>query len=160
MKADRKRLDQCQMTRFQRIVEDQLFGRQHDLVGQAAILLHAKRLVITARIEPALAAGRTFTAICVRQHDHPLAAGVGGADALACFNDLAADLVPRNTRQLHQRIKPLESVQVAAAEPHMPNPHADMPRQQRRFVDFCKTGNVFALDAQSFDHRIIPVSHH
>lgn len=122
MEANRKRLDQRQMTGRQCLIEDQFFGRQHDLVGQSAILLHAERLVITARIELTFATGRAFTAIRIRQHDNPLAFDIGSADTLSGFHDLAADFMPGNARQLHQRIKPLEGVQIAAAETHVPNP--------------------------------------
>ncbi|MDT4882227.1 hypothetical protein FQZ97_1181590 [compost metagenome] len=104
MKTNRKRLDQCEMTRRKRIVEDQLFGWQYDLLCQSTILLNTERLVVTAGIQSAFSARRAGAAIGVRQHDNALALGVGSTHALTCLDDLATNFVTRNTGKFHEWI--------------------------------------------------------
>ncbi len=123
MKTDRQGFDESEPPRRQCVIHNELGGGKDDLFGQPTILLYAKRLIIPAGVQPALAARRACSAVGIRHDDDPGAHAKLAADTRSDFKHFAADLMPGDARKLDQRIEALERVEVAAAQTDMP--HAD-----------------------------------
>jgi hypothetical protein len=154
MEADGQGLHKGEETRSKSVIQDQFIGREHDLFRKSTVLLDAQRTVIAAGIHATLTARRACAAAGVRKDDDAPAWLIGGRDVRSDLDDLAADLVPWNPRQCHERVETSKRVEITSADADMTDGNADITVPELLARDIGKAADAFTFDQQSFHVKI------
>jgi hypothetical protein len=153
MGADGEKFDHRRLIERDAFGADEIVFGHADIIGHAAVDVHAEHRQALAAIGLAAPAGDTGAAVEIGDDRDGLAGleAAAGADRV----DLAGEFMADDARIFEIGLRPLEYMQVGAANAGAAQPDARLARLQRRFWPF-DDGEFAGFDAEQGSHRAAP----
>ena len=147
--ADAERLDKRERLRWQPLAVVDALDRHRDVLGEAALALHAHRLVVGAGVDKAAAAGvaRAAVEIGIAGYDH---SWLESLVVFVDFDNLGRKLVARDARVRDVGVRSAVRAEVAAANAAVEHLKQSLAGFAHRLVDFLDDDLAGLFNANRF----------